>query len=379
VPADLPLPEEMRRSMKLVGALPETKVKPTTYEAALSNDLATFDSVPGAGFNTDPSSAAILPLPGSITGKGDVLSLDPAQNNTFRAVNRVWQQGGSVVRAGNRFAIVGLAPDAQDTLVRTYALQAERGLLGGPSAPAPPPRIGVYQPWTGSMDEGWTRWVLEQYGFSFTLVHPEDFKTPLAAKIDVLILADDARVPIAGAAGGGRGGRGGAAPRPEYAYQLTPEDLQRLDQFVRGGGTLVCLNNASTFAIQQLKIPIRNVVAGLRPEEFFLRGSIVEVDVDVTHPVMAGMPDKAALFVDSSPVFEPEQGFSGTVLARYQESGSPLRSGYLIGEKYLNGRAAALDARVGDGHVVLLGFRPQWRGQPFGTFRVLFNAALYTR
>jgi hypothetical protein len=379
VPADLPLPEEMRRSMKLVGALPETKVKPTTYEAALSNDLATFDSVPGAGFNTDPSSAAILPLPGSITGKGDVLSLDPAQNNTFRAVNRVWQQGGSVVRAGNRFAIVGLAPDAQDTLVRTYALQAERGLLGGPSAPAPPPRIGVYQPWTGSMDEGWTRWVLEQYGFSFTLVHPEDFKTPLAAKIDVLILADDARVPIAGAAGGGRGGRGGAAPRPEYAYQLTPEDLQRLDQFVRGGGTLVCLNNASTFAIQQLKIPIRNVVAGLRPEEFFLRGSIVEVDVDVTHPVMAGMPEKAALFVDSSPVFEPEQGFSGTVLARYQESGSPLRSGYLIGEKYLNGRAAALDARVGDGHVVLLGFRPQWRGQPFGTFRVLFNAALYTR
>jgi len=67
------------------------------------------------------------------------------------------------------------------------------------------------------------------------------------------------------------------------------------------------------------------------------------------------------------------------VLARYQESGSPLRSGYLIGETYLNGRAAALDARVGDGHVVLLGFRPQWRGQPFGTFRVLFNAALYTR
>ena len=79
---------------------------------------------------------------------------------------------------------------------------------------------------------------------------------------------------------------------------------------------------------------------------------------------MAGMPEKAALFVDSSPVFEPEQGFSGTVLARYQESGSPLRSGYLIGEKYLNGRAAALDANVGDGHVVLLGFRPQWRGQP---------------
>ena len=218
--------------------------------------------------------------------------------------------------------------------------------------------------------------MLEQYGFTFTLIHPEDFKTPLAEKIDVLILADDARVPVAGAPAG-RGGRG--AVRSEYSYQLAADDVQRLDQFVRGGGTLVCLSNASTFAIQQLKLPVKNVVAGLRPEEFFLRGSIVEVDVDVTHPVMAGMPVKAALFVDTSPVFEPEPGFSGTVLARYQESGSPLRSGYLIGEKYLNGRAAALDARVGDGHVVLLGFRPQWRGQPFGTFRVLFNAALYAR
>ena len=94
---------------------------------------------------------------------------------------------------------------------------------------------------------------------------------------------------------------------------------------------------------------------------------------------MAGMPEKAAVFVDGSPVFETQDGFKGTVLARYQESGSPLLSGYLIGEKYLHGKAAALDVQLGDGHVVLLGFRPEWRGQPFGTFRVLFNAALFTR
>ena len=98
-----------------------------------------------------------------------------------------------------------------------------------------------------------------------------------------------------------------------------------------------------------------------------------------THPVMAGMPDKAAVFVDGSPVFETLEGFKGTVLARYQESGSPLLSGYLIGETYLHGKAAALDVQLDAGHVVLLGFRPEWRGQPFGTFRVLFNAALYGR
>ncbi|HMD37327.1 MAG TPA: hypothetical protein VKH42_20265, partial [Vicinamibacterales bacterium] len=176
----------------------------------------------------------------------------------------------------------------------------------------------------------------------------------------------------------GRGGSGREV-RAEYAYQLTQEDFDRFDAFVRGGGTLVCLNSATAFAIQQFKLPIKNVVAGLRPEEFFLRGSIVEVEVDNSHPVMAGMPEKAAIFVDGSPVFETDQEFRGSILARFQDAGSPLLSGYLIGESHLNGRAAALDVPIGDGHIVLLGFRPEWRGQPFGTFRVLFNSVLSAR
>jgi hypothetical protein len=236
------------------------------------------------------------------------------------------------------------------------------------------------------MDEGWTRWVLEQYGFDPVTLRPADFRTPLRDKVDVVILAEDARIPVEGSGGGrGEGGRGagagggGRSVRPEYADLVSAEDLMRFDQFVRTGGTVVCLGNASTFAIAQFKLPVKNAVAGLRPEEYFLRGSVVEVATDPTHPVMAGMPEKAAVFVDGSPVFETLEGFTGRVLAKYQESGTPLLSGYLIGEKYLHGKAAALDAEVGQGHVILLGFRPQWRGQPFGTLRVLFNSALYTR
>jgi hypothetical protein len=75
-------------------------------------------------------------------------------------------------------------------------------------------------------------------------------------------------------------------------------------------------------------------------------------------------------------VFETQDGFKGAVIARYQDSGSPLLSGYLIGDEHLHGKAAALDVALDAGHVILLGFRPEWRGQPFGTFRVLFNAVI---
>jgi len=374
----------VRAMLRPIGAMPEVKVKPSPYEAAIATDAAAFDSVPGAGFNTDASAAAIAPPEGRISGSGDVLLLDPAQNNTFKAINRAWNQGATVQASAGasgapiRYSVRGLSDTAQDDLVWSLALQAERS-LSAPGRAIRRPRIGLFQPWTGAMDEGWARWVLEQYGFTFTAIHPEDFKSPLADRIDVLIVADDARVPVAGVPvrGGGRGET--RAIRPEYAYQLAAADLQQFEQFIRRGGTLVCLSNASAFAIQQFNLPVRNVVAGLRSDEFFLRGSIVEVTIDPSHPVMAGMPAKAAVFVDGSPVFEPEADFNGTVLAKYQESGSPLLSGYLIGENYLNGKAAALDVPLGDGHIVLIGFRPEWRGQPFGTFRVLFNAALYAR
>ena len=74
-----------------------------------------------------------------------------------------------------------------------------------------------------------------------------------------------------------------------------------------------------------------------------------------------------------------EEGFEGRVLAKYPSEGSPLLSGYLLGEEHLQGYAAALEVLHGEGRVVLLGFRPQWRGQPFGSFKILFNAALYSQ
>jgi len=408
--ASTPLGGDVRAKLRPLGppAIPSGKATP--YNLTQPEDLCPFDSVPGIGFDSNAAAAAIVPPPGRASGTGPTLLVDPAQNNAYRAINRAWKQGATVGvvagARGARFAIRGLTESAQTELVKTLALAAERS--GDVGTPLKKPRVGLFQPWSGSMDEGWTRWLLEQYNFEFVVLHPEDFRTPLGDRVDVVILADDARVPTEGASGGARGEGGargamgtapqGAAPaaaaqagppaggarggavravRPEYAYALTAADLQALEAFIRDGGTLVCINSASRFAIQQLKLPVKNAAEGLKPEEFFLRGSIVEVKPDLSHPVMAGMPGKAAVFVDGSPVFETLDGFKGTALARYPETGSPLLSGYLIGEKYLQGKAAALDVEFGRGHVVLLGFRPQWRDQSFGTFRVLFNSALY--
>ena len=167
VAAAAPLSSALRANMTVVGALPSPKVKPTTYEAALQTDAAPFDSLPGVGFNTDPASAAIVPMPGHITGSGSVLIVDPAQNNTFKAMNGAWKLGATVQATAGasgtpiRYSLRGLSTTAQDDLVQSLSLQAER-TDAAPGRAVRQARIGLYQPWNGSMDEGWSRWVLER-------------------------------------------------------------------------------------------------------------------------------------------------------------------------------------------------------------------------
>ncbi|NIP82465.1 MAG: hypothetical protein GWM90_25865, partial [Gemmatimonadetes bacterium] len=103
---------------------------------------------------------------------------------------------------------------------------------------------------------------------------------------------------------------------------------------MRDGGTLVAMNQSSDLVIDALDLPVTNAVAELDRGDFFTGGSIMEVQTDPSHPVMAGMPDRSAVFVQRSPVFEVREGFDGRVLARYQSTGSPLMSGYLLGEEH---------------------------------------------
>jgi hypothetical protein len=179
-----------------------------------------------------------------------------------------------------------------------------------------------------------------------------------------------------GGGGGGRGGRGGASP--ELAA-LDSARIRALDEFVRGGGTVVAWNQGTASLISALQLPVRNVVAGVPRQEYFTGISVMRALVDTMHPVMSGMPGEADVVVSGSPVFTTTEGFDGAVLAKYPAEGTLLRSGFLNGEERMRGHAAAIDVKRGDGHVVLIAFQPQWRGQPYGTFRVIFNALYYSR
>jgi Zinc carboxypeptidase len=364
-----PLPAAFRAKLAALGSRPRGGGSPTSY-GLQKEDAAPFDSVSGLGFDADPAAAAIVPPAGAITGSGPALAVDPAQNNAFRALNQAWTEGAAVQFGNGRYLIQGLAPARQDVLARSLALRMERTTAEG--APVRKPRLATFQPWDPSIDEGWTRWVLEQYGFEVTPVHVGELTASLK-NIDTLILADEVRLSIEGM----RSARRQSAPvRPEYAETLGTADVQALEAFVRRGGTVVCLNRASVGAIQLFHLPVRDVVAGVPSDAFSLPGSVVEIATNQDSRVMAGMPRKAAVFADGSPVFEPLEGFKGDVLASYADEDSPLLSGFLVGEQYLHGHAAALDVELDAGHVLLIGFRPQWRGQSFGTFRVLFNAVL---
>ncbi|MDP2957057.1 MAG: M14 family zinc carboxypeptidase [Longimicrobiales bacterium] len=376
VEAHAPLPADV------TAALADVRAEPLAWNA--TGDAAPFDSPPDVGFDTHPVARGIVPPEGRVRGGGGALILDPAQNNSYRALARAWAEGAQVSFAPGRAApdsgragtsgswvVSGLSGSTQQALVRDLHLQATGGSM--PGARVAQPRVGLYHPWSASMDEGWTQWVLEMYGLPHTSLHNADILAgDLIDRYDVIVLADMGARTIL------EGFEKGSVP-PRYAGGVGAEGVRELDAFVRAGGTLVAINGSSGFAVEQLHLPVKDVTQGLKREEFSASGAIVELLVDPSHPVMSGMSERSKVFVGRSPVWVTEEGFEGHVLAKYAKEGTPLLSGYFLGEKVVQGYAAALEVEHGEGRVVLLGMKPQWRGQPFGTFKVLFNAALYTK
>ncbi len=273
---------------------------------------------------------------------------------------------------------------------------------GGAAYEIRKPRLAVYEPWTGNMDTGWTQWVLDAFRVPYTLIHNDDFQSGnLRARFETILFASQSAASILnGVRQGERSAPSSRSTtpgmlslqRPEYTGGIGLTGLKNLDTFAREGGVVIALDAATELPVQHFPLPLRMLVRGgsegregAPPQEtsssaYYCPGSILRVTVDSSHPLAFGMPKEAHIFTTGGQAFEVtllDEFNKGErevkTVVRYAGK-DLLASGWLSGERTIAGRNALVEARHGKGRVVLFGFRPQFRGQTFGTFKLLLNA-----
>jgi hypothetical protein len=238
------------------------------------------------------------------------------------------------------------------------------------------PKIGLYKPFASSMDEGWTRFVFDLHRIPFRSISNEDFRQG-RLDLDVIVLPADNENTI-------MNGLNSQRYADEFAGGIGETGVANLKRFVENGGRLVCFDDSCGLVIKHFALPMKNVVAGLKRNEFYNPGSIVKLEVDTKDPLARAIPPEVAAYFTTSSAFEilsePSAVADGSTrqgeirtIARYAGKDA-LLSGWMLGEKYVNGKAALAEANYGKGKIILFAFRPQHRGQTFATFPFVFNA-----
>lgn len=321
---------------------------------------------------------SVAPPPASVQGRGAAYALDPRRNASWRAVFEVLRAGGQVSFQAEPLSLAGATWPAGAPVVwgvpdLEARVQRWARTLGVAAAAVPTPprgvrglRVGLYKGWAASIDEGWTRWLFEQWGVPFDTLHDRDVRGGDLARYAAIVVP---AIPYGTLVRGPRGAH------PDFAGGLGPEGVTALRRYVENGGTLLLFDAAVELAIRDFGVPVRRIEpAGPDTARFYAPGSLLAVRWDPRHPLAAGLPDEGAVFVDNSPILEVEPTATGvSVAGRYPERGV-LRSGYLQGEAQIAGRPVLVVAPLGRGRVVLYAFRPQHRAQTHATFRTIFRA-----
>jgi hypothetical protein len=269
--------------------------------------------------------------------------------------------GVRVLAAADSLPIALSAP-----LVLRAPLYRVPGLSGGGPGIV---RVGLYRSYAATMDEGWTRWVFDNFGVPYQSVTDSTMRAgALASRFDAIVLpSQSARALLDG------------LPARHYparwAGGIGASGLQALKDFVDAGGTLIALNEACDFAIGALELPVTNVLSDLEPSDFYAPGSILRLQLDTAQALADGMPPQSVAWFESGPAFDVTDPTRVKVVGRFPaDAGDVLLSGWLLGAPRLAGKAALVEVRRGRGRVVLFGFRPQYRAQSLASYPLLFNA-----
>lgn len=320
---------------------------------------------------------------GQVSGQGQYgWHFSAKRNGSVRALYRLLANSASVYRLierhGRLAAGTYLVRDVEQAYVEAVARETGVDLVGIDTpievqvVRQSLPRLGIYQSWKPSIDEGWLRWIFDDYGIPYETLHNADIRQGgLSERFDVILLPEQSAKDMF--EGNPEKNQYQEPYPPEYVGGLGRVGADALAAFAEQGGTLVALDAASRFVMHHIHPPVRNVVEGLSNEEFYCPGSLLRILVDTNHPLGWGMKrQEVALFI-KSPVFTGTRGDEARLVARYPEY-EPNLSGWILGADKLAGKGALAEVAVGEGRAILFGFRPQFRGQSRGSYRFLFNA-----
>jgi hypothetical protein len=368
------------------------------FDRVLEGFTGPFETL--TAWNESPPAGAVL---GPQNARGFLFSR--SVNNAFIAVNRLLKanedvsvlrapltNGATTWPAGTFY--VASKPTTRALLTRT-ATELGVSYHGATQAPVSArvrtPRVALWDQYGGSMQAGWTRWILEQFEFPFERVFaPALDAGNLNARFDAIVFVSGAIPAAGGGRGGGRGGRGaaggGTAPvdlpveyRDQWGSVTADRTLPQIKAFIEGGGTVLAIGSSATNLASYLQLPVENhlVEAGapLPRTKFYVPGSVMSAKVDTSTATAFGMPERASVFFDESPVFRFGAAAPAAGLKRiaWFDSRTPLRSGWAWGQEYLDQGVIALEAPVGRGKVLLFAPEILQRAQPHGTFKFLFN------
>jgi Zinc carboxypeptidase len=227
------------------------------------------------------------------------------------------------------------------------------------------PRIAIYKGYTASMDEGWTRFVFDTFQIPYTSLTDKQLRSG-DLPFDVIVLPSMAENAIT------RGLTSENYP-DEYRGGIGETGVDNIKKFVDRGGKLICWDASCEMVIKQFNLPIKSVLVGIRRNEFYNPGSIVQLMVNRNDPLAHGLAEDTAAYFINSAAYDVTEGSRVRTVARYADH-DVLLSGWMLGEKYLTGKTALAEADYGKGKIDLFAFRPQHRGQTWGTFRFIFNA-----
>ena len=365
-------------------------------------DMSTDNIAEYMGVRVDPVSTPVSVVSTRVTEKlapegtvqaGNAGYLLKGQfNDTFKAVNLLWDEGIAIRRVsqgidvlspGDFIVPASVSAETATQIATSTGVHFEPLNLDATSntVEIDRPRIAMYQRYLGgNMDEGWTRLLLERFGFPYTTVHDDDMTVDnLQNNFDVLILPDDNVDRMTGDHPDTRGydGPGPKAYPPEFQSGFGQAGVDAIDSFVKAGGTLVTFATASALPIQKFDLPVRNVVEGVPSKEFWSPGSTLRMIVDTNHPIGYGMPEKAlGLFLRGNHAYEVIPSLNNHKITRVVSfiDRDIMQSGWLLGEQHIANKAAVLSVEHGEGRIELIGFRAQHRVQTHGTFKLVFNA-----